>query len=78
MKLKLNDAMKCFIMDTIERAAKTFAEMLLADISVGQGFGDIDWGRTLSVAGVAALISVLMSIASYKVGDKNASLVSTN
>lgn len=76
--MKLNDTIKHFIMDTLERATKTFAEMMLADISVGQGFGDIDWGRTLSASGVAALISVLMSIASYRVGDKNASLVDTN
>lgn len=70
--------MKAFLKDTAERAVKTFAEMLVADISVGQGFGDIDWGRTLSVAGVAALLSVLMSVASYKVGDEGtASLVST-
>lgn len=78
MKIKISDTMKCFFKDMVERAIKTFAEMLVADISVGQGFGDIDWGRTLSVAGVATLLSVLMSIASYKVGDQNASLVETN
>lgn len=76
--MKVSDKTKKFIMDTIERAIKTFAEMLLADISVGQGFSDINWGRTLSVAGVATLISILMSIASYKVGPENASLVKTN
>lgn len=76
--MSISENMKRFALDTLERAIKTFTEMLLADISVGQGFGDIDWGRTLSVSGVAALISVLMSVASYKVGDKNASLVETN
>lgn len=70
---------KQFVCDTLERAVKTFAEMLVADISVGQGFGDIDWGRTLSVAGVATLISVLASIASFKFGNEGtASLVETN
>lgn len=74
----MNQTMKTFLIDMAERAIKTFAEMLVADISVGQGFGDIDWGRTFSVAGVATLVSIAMSIASYNVGDKNASLVDTN
>ena len=52
--MKVSDKTKRFIIDTLERAVKTFAEMLLADISVGQGFSDIDWGRTLSVAGLSS------------------------
>lgn len=69
---------RLFIQDVAERAVKTFAEMLVADISVGQGFGDIDWGRTLSVAGVATLISVLASVASFRFGDEGtASFVHT-
>ena len=65
----MKEQYKNFLKDTGERAIKTFCEMLVADISVGQGFGDIEWGRTLSVAGVATLLSVLMSIASYKRGE---------
>ena len=78
-KSKISNANKRFIKDVLERAVKTFAEMMIADISVGQGFEDIDWTRTFSVAGLATLISVLASIASYKVGDEGtASLVETN
>lgn len=45
-----------------ERAAKTFAQSLLAVIAVtGIGFGDVDWGVSLSAAGLAALASVLTS-----------------
>lgn len=65
----MTDSMKAFLKDTGERAVKTFAEMMVADIAVGQGFEDIDWLRTLSVAGVATLLSILMSVASYKRGD---------
>lgn len=46
-----------------ERAIKTFGEALLAVIGVGGlGFLDIDWASALSVSGVAALASVLLSI----------------
>lgn len=46
-----------------ERAVKTFAQSLLAALAVGGiGFGDVDWGRILSVAGVAALVSLLTSL----------------
>lgn len=46
-----------------ERALKTAAQSLLATISVtGLTFGAVDWGVALSVAGLAALASVLTSI----------------
>jgi hypothetical protein len=46
-----------------ERAIKTAAQSLLAVLGVtGIGFGDVDWTASLSVAGVAALASVLTSI----------------
>jgi hypothetical protein len=46
-----------------ERAIKTAAQSLLATISVtGLTFGAVDWGVALSVAGLAALASVLTSI----------------
>ena len=63
--------MKQFITQTLERMLKTFAQSLLAYTSVtGVAFGDIDWGLALSVSGVAALTSLLTSIASYNIGDK--------
>ncbi|QIS38600.1 holin [Clavibacter capsici] len=58
-----------------ERAIKTFAQVLLAAIVVGQtGFLDLDWAGVGSVAGVAALASVLTSIVSDKVGSNGPSL----
>lgn len=45
------------------RALKTFAQAMLATISVGQTFAEVTWLNACSVAGVAALISVLTSIA---------------
>ena len=74
-RTRINKKVRTFLKDLLERAVKTFAEMMIADISVGQGFEDIDWARTLSVAGVATLISILMSLASYHGGDGTASLV---
>lgn len=45
------------------RALKTFAQSVLAVISVtGIAFDEVDWAMTLSVALVSALASVLTSI----------------
>ena len=52
-----------FLKGTTERAVKTFAQSLLAVVSVtGLTFGAIDWGVALSAAGLAALASILTSI----------------
>ena len=66
-----------FWKDALERALKTFAQTLIALLGVG-GFGIIDapWFSSLSVAGLAALLSALSSVASATVGDqRTASLV---
>lgn len=58
-----------------ERAIKTAAQSLLAVLGVtGLGFGDVDWAASLSVAGVAALASILTSIVnpSFTAGDTGA------
>ncbi|MCM6774989.1 holin [Nocardia sp. CDC159] len=52
-----------------ERALKTFAQALLALITIGAALTDIDWPTTLSVSATAALMSVLSSIASTGVGS---------
>lgn len=60
-----------------ERGGKTLAQSLIAAISVAGvavGFEDIDWVRALSVAGVATVLSILMSIASNTVGASGPSL----
>lgn len=45
------------------RALKTFAQAAVASISVGAAMNDIDWVPVLSVAVVAAVCSILTSIA---------------
>lgn len=45
------------------RALKTFAQAILGGIAVGMAMSDIDWLHLGSVALVAALISILTSLA---------------
>lgn len=45
------------------RALKTFAQTMLATISIGQTFAEVTWLNACSVAGVAAVISLLTSVA---------------
>ena len=45
------------------RALKTFAQTLVASISIGAAMADINWISVLSVAGVAAICSLGTSIA---------------
>jgi hypothetical protein len=57
-----------------ERALRTFAQVLLSMIVVGEtGFLDVDWLQAGSVAGLAAFASVLMSVVATGVGDKGTS-----
>lgn len=60
---------------TAERAIKTAAQSLAALlIADGTGVLDTAWGTDLSVAGMAALLSVLTSIASAPFGGTGPSL----
>ncbi len=55
-----------------ERALKTFAQSLLALLSVaGVGLLTAPWTTALSTAGMAAVLSVLTSIASEPVGERH-------
>ncbi len=46
------------------RAIKTFAQTAVALIGTGAvGFTDLDWVRIASVSGVAAVLSILTSVA---------------
>ncbi len=45
------------------RAVKTFAQTALSLLTVGQAFHEVSWINVVSVSGVAALISILTSIA---------------
>jgi hypothetical protein len=58
-----------FLRQTAERAMKVFAESLGALLLASKaGLLDAPWGAALSAAGMAALVSVLVSIASRPVG----------
>ena len=56
---------KAFWLDTVERAVKTGAQVLVALIGTGSvGLLDVDWQNSLSVTIVAMIVSILTSIAS--------------
>ena len=59
-----------FWKDTAERAVKTFAQAVVALLTAGATtILDVDWTQAASVGGLAALVSVLTSIASTGIGD---------
>lgn len=61
---------KRFAKATLERAIKTFAQAAVALLVGDQaGIVGVDWVSVASVAGLAAVVSVLTSIASAGVGD---------
>jgi hypothetical protein len=66
-----------FAVATAERAVKTFCQSLVALLLAdGTDLLDTAWVDRLSVAGMAAVISVLTSVASAPVGGSGPSLVS--
>lgn len=66
-----------FWVDVSERAIKTAAQVAVSFLVIGStGILDVDWLQVASVTLVAALASVLTSIGSKNVGDRqSASLV---
>ena len=53
-----------------ERAVKTFAQALIAVLTVdGIGVLDVDWQAAGSVAALAAIVSVLTSIVTSQIGE---------
>lgn len=52
-----------WIKSALIRAIKTFAQTAISMLTVGQAFIDVNWMNVLSVSGVAAIISLLTSIA---------------
>ena len=62
-------ATKNFWLGATERAVKTFAQALLAGLVVGQTLAATDWATLVSVATVAALASVLTSLADPQATD---------
>lgn len=61
-----------FWLHVLERATKTFAQVAAA-LLTGNGLGilEVDWRKVLSVAALAFIYSVLMSVASAEAGDKH-------
>lgn len=61
-----NDFMLDFINDfaknALKRAVWTFAETAVGMITIGQAFTEVNWLHIFSVAGVAAIVSLLKSI----------------
>ena len=45
------------------RTIKTFAEVLISMVTVGQAFSEVEWLHVLSVSGVSALIAFLTCFA---------------
>lgn len=45
------------------RAVRTFAQTAISMITIGQAFAEIDWAAVASVSGVAAVLSILTSLA---------------
>ena len=65
-----------FWASTFERAVKTFAQAAVALIGTGAaGVTELDWQQIGSVALVAAIVSVLTSLASDRIGMPGPSLV---
>lgn len=68
---------KTFWVDTAERSIKTFAQAAVAILTSGVlGILEVDWLTLLSISGLAALVSILTSVASGSTNKtESASLV---
>lgn len=65
-----------FLKATLERAVKTAAQSAISVLAVDQiGLLNVDWAGVGSVAGLAAVVSVLTSIATGAVTDGSPSAV---
>lgn len=65
---------KAFWLDTLERAVKTAAQAVIASGLISTAVS-IDWQAITGIGLTAALLSVLTSIGSARVGDDSPSLV---
>lgn len=59
----MSDKTKNWIKCAGIRALKTFAQVAVSMLTVGQAVLDVNWINVLSVSAVAAVISILTSIA---------------
>lgn len=58
-----------FLIDALDRVARTFFGVLVAAIPVTGGIADIDWKNAVTIAGTAALLSILTSFATVNIGS---------
>lgn len=63
---------KTWIKAAAVRAVKTFAQTMVASITVGAAISNISWSTLLSVSAVAALASILTSVAGLPEVDSGA------
>lgn len=54
---------KKFLVAAGIRALRTFAQSFVSMVAVGAAFEEVQWLRALSVSAVAAILSILTSIA---------------
>jgi hypothetical protein len=54
---------KKWIVAALIRALRTFAQTFVGFVTVGAAFDEVQWLRALSVSGVAAVLSILTSLA---------------
>ena len=54
---------KKFILAALVRAVRTFAQTFVGFVAVGAALSEVQWLRALSVSAVAAILSILTSIA---------------
>lgn len=75
--IKLSNSTRVFLKDMSERALKTFFQGVLAIVPTSAVLvQDVHWGMAFSAGALAALLSVITSFASRKVGESdNASLI---
>lgn len=59
----MSESLKAWIKAAIIRAVKTAAQTAVSIISVGTIMSDVDWGMVASASGLAAILSILTSIA---------------
>lgn len=65
-----------FVKDLLERALKTGAQAAIASFGANAvSLYDINPGTSLGITGFAVLVSVLTSLASRQVGDKDSASV---
>lgn len=70
---------KQFWIDAVERAVKTFAQVAVATVVASNVIGlvDLDYGNIASVAGLAAVLSVLTSVGSAPFSNKGTASLTT-